>query len=70
MDASTKMNKLNEMQIHELASKFYLANTDEPRQTIVDQLGLHPVNHAMFAYELSQHHPHYMRVYLDLTKNM
>lgn len=62
--------KLPDTMIRELAFKFCVANTDEPRQTIVDQLGLHPVNHAMFAYELSKHHPHYWRVYLDLTKQL
>lgn len=64
------MNKLSDIQIYNMVCKFVGANTDEPRQTIIDQLGLHPVNHAMFAYELGKQHPHYWRVYLDLTKNL
>lgn len=64
------MNKLPDTVIRDMVFKFIAVNTDEQKQTVVDQLGFHPVNHAMFAYELGKHHPHYWLAYLNLTKNL
>lgn len=66
------MNRLSETLIERLAMQFMVNLTDQARQTIIDQLGLHPINHAIFARCLSHngHHPHYWLTYLALTKNL
>lgn len=60
--------------INVMVVDFVAANTDEPRKTLVDQLGMHPLNHAEFAYRLSQYGgaccPHFWLTYLELTKWM
>ena len=54
-----------------MVKKFISLTTDEKRQTVIDSLGLHPVNHAHFAYHLGKlGHPNDWQVYLALTRSM
>lgn len=54
-----------------LVHKFMALTTDEKRQAVIDSLGLHPVNHAYFAYYLGQlGHPHDWQVYRGLTESI
>lgn len=46
------MNSLNYDTICDLAERFIATPFDETKRSIVDQLGLHPFNHARFAYRL------------------
>lgn len=65
------MNRLDPSIILDLVKKFIGLTTDEKRQTVVDSLGLHPVNHAHFSRFLNQYgHAHDWQVYLDLTRSI
>jgi hypothetical protein len=64
------MNRLHQQIIEELARRFAIPLTDEPRQAIIDSLGNHPVNHATFAHYLGKYHPNNWQVYLALTKTL
>ena len=61
------MNRLDGDTIANLAYRFHVLTTDEPRQAIIDQLGSHPVNHAWFARFIADYHPNDWQVYLSLT---
>ena len=64
------MIRLDHNMIANLASRFCILTTDEPRQAIIDSLGMHPVNHACFSRCITKDHPHNWQVYLDLTRGM
>ena len=64
------MNRLDDTTINFLAHRFAVLTTDESRQPIIDELGLHPVNHAKFARSLANFHPNNWFVYLDLTAGL
>lgn len=46
------MFKLSLDLIAQLVYRFLIATEDEAKQTVIDQLGVHPVNHANFMREL------------------
>lgn len=63
------MERLPRNVINDMADRFAVLTTDPPRQQIVDELGHHPVNHALFGYRLAKYaHPNDLQVYLALTK--
>ncbi len=65
---STLPGRLDQKAISDLVHKFMALTTDDKRQAVIDSLGLHPVNHAYFAYYLCQlGHPHDWQVYRGLT---
>ena len=65
------MHRLSESIINDLVVKFMAANTDEKYQTVIDQLGMHPVNHALFAHRLARLDLyHEWAVYKDLTRSL
>lgn len=61
------MSRLTEQQIDDLLVQFMAALTDEKRQRIVDNLGINPINYALFAYKIGQKYSpncaasHYMK---------
>ena len=62
------MNRLSEDVILSLVNRFCALTTDAPRKDITDQLGKHPVNHAIFARLLTQRgHANDWQVYLAVT---
>ena len=50
------MNRLHFTVIRDLADQFCAAGNVAAKQDIVDQLGMHPVNHAWFARFLAVEH--------------
>ena len=62
------MIRLTDSTITDLVNKFIAANTEDKRQSAVDCLGKHPANHAKFAYNISNAHPHFWNEYLRLTQ--
>ena len=65
------MNRLDEDTIRYLLNRICEYLTDDRRQTVIDQLGMHPVNHAIFARLLTKYgHANDWQVYLDLTKSL
>lgn len=68
---STLPGRLDTSVILSLVHRFMALTTDEKRQAVIDSLGLHPVNHACFAYHLGQlGHAHDWQVYRGLTGSM
>lgn len=51
-----RMGRLHHTIIRNLADSFCSAVAMDRKQSIVDQLGMHPVNHAWFARYLSAEH--------------
>lgn len=62
------MNKLDVCVIRSLFDKFAILTCDAQKKEILDQLGLHPVNHAWFATFVAVYgHPCDWQTYLALT---
>lgn len=48
------MSRLDVVQIGQILQKFITATTDEQKQSAVDSLGLHPINHAQFGKQFAE----------------